>query len=101
MTDESLPRAVVSPATSSIGLKGFRGGPFPVLGTTVASHYLIVRALALRLLDGEVIEHVDKQGRRWRATATALTLVAPKTGEDILMVEGDAYEIAERLRKLG
>jgi hypothetical protein len=71
------------------------------LGTAVANRYLVVRAPALRLLDGEVIEHVDKQGRRWRATATALTLVAPKTGEDILVVEGDAYEIAERLRTLG
>jgi len=66
----------------------------------VASRYLIVRALALRLLDGEVIEHVDKQGRRWRATATALTLLASETG-DTLVFEGDAYEIAERLRKLG
>jgi hypothetical protein len=89
-----------SPTTSPIELKGFRSGPFPVLGTAVVTRYLIVRALALRLLDGEVIEHVDKQGRRWRATATALTLVAPETGEDTLVVEGDAYEIAERLRKL-
>lgn len=66
----------------------------------MADRYRTLRALALRLLNGEVIEHVDGRGRRWRATAKRLTLVSPETGEAAPVVDGDAYEIADWLTKL-
>jgi hypothetical protein len=62
--------------------------------------YGTVFRLATRLLRGETIERVDEHGRYWRATATALYWFEPATGELAPVVEGDAYEVAERFGSL-
>lgn len=67
----------------------------------MATRYRKVRALALRLLRGEVIERVDEHGRRWKGTATVLAIMLPETGETALIIEGDAYDVAERLSTVG
>jgi hypothetical protein len=56
-----------------------------------------VRALAVRLLRGEIIARVDQAGGSWRASATELVLVSRETGEGVVVFAGDAYEIAETL----
>jgi hypothetical protein len=60
----------------------------------MASHYRTVRALALRLLLGEVIEQVDSHGQTLRATRTRLILVQPGDGETDRIVDGDAFDVA-------
>ncbi len=60
----------------------------------MASHYRTVRALALRLLLGEVIEQVDSHGQTLRATGTKLVLVQPDHGGVDRVVEGDAFDVA-------
>jgi hypothetical protein len=67
---------------------------------TVVERYQTVRALALRLLRGEIIAFVDHGGRPWRASATQLVLVSRETGERVVVVDGDAYDVAERLSTL-
>jgi hypothetical protein len=58
--------------------------------------YATVFLLAARLLNGETIERLDVHGPHWRATATTLALVQPGTGSLGPVVEGDAYDVAER-----
>jgi hypothetical protein len=58
--------------------------------------YPTVFLLAARLLNGEAIERIDTHGRHGRAAATVLYLVQPGTGELAAVVEGDAYDVAER-----
>jgi hypothetical protein len=58
----------------------------------------VVFQLAVRLLRGETIDRVDEHGRHWRATATALCLVAPGSGELDAVVQGNAYDVAEPFR---
>ena len=63
--------------------------------------YERVSSLAVRLLAGETIEHVDEHGRHWRATRNALLLVLPGNGESAAILEGvDAFEIATKLAAL-
>jgi hypothetical protein len=50
--------------------------------------------VAVRLLAGEVVDLVDEHGRRWRATATTLSLVHLGTGEAGLVLEGSAGDVA-------
>jgi hypothetical protein len=50
--------------------------------------YPTVFLLAAHLLNGEAIERLDVHGRHWRATATALYLVQPGTGELAPVVRG-------------
>ena len=52
--------------------------------------YRRVFALCTRLLRGEVLELVDAQGRRWRATARELVAL-PGGGA---VVRGCAYDVA-------
>jgi hypothetical protein len=56
-----------------------------------------VRALAVRLLSGEVLAITGQGGLEWRATAIQLALVSRKTGEPMVVLSGDAYDIAEML----
>jgi len=88
------------PRGSRFRIKACGDEPFPAGRNAVADRYRTLRALALRLLNGEVLEHVDGRGRRWRATAKHLTVVSSETGEGAPVVDGDAYEIADRLTKL-
>lgn len=61
-----------------------------------------VFVLAVRLLRGETIEHVDQNGTQWRASATALLLVEPETGlTAAIVLEADAFDVAHRLAHLG
>jgi hypothetical protein len=66
----------------------------------LVERYPTVRTLALRLLRGEVVAFVDHGGRPWRASATQLVLVSRETGERVVVLEGDAYDIAEKLSTL-
>jgi len=59
-----------------------------------------VRALALRLLRGEVIEQVDSHGQTLRATHTTLVLVQPGDGVTDGIVEGDAFDVAAAFESL-
>jgi len=51
--------------------------------------------LAVRLLLGEEIHLVDEHGRRWVATAEALSYGGAA------VVEGDAYEVAREVVRRG
>ncbi len=66
----------------------------------MASRYRTVRALALRLLQGEVIEQVDRHGQTLRATRTELVLIQPVTGETDPVIEGDAFDVAAGLASM-
>jgi hypothetical protein len=60
-----------------------------------------VCALAVRLLSGEILAIEDDGGLQWRATATQLALVSGKTGEPVVVLSGDAYDVAEMLATIG
>jgi hypothetical protein len=66
----------------------------------VANHYRTVRALALRLLLGEVVEEIDSHGQILRATGTVLVLVQPDDGVTDRVVEGDAFDVALAFLKM-
>jgi hypothetical protein len=70
------------------------------MGCVRGERYPTVFLLAARLVNGETIERLDEHGRRWRATASALYLVRPGTGELAPIVEGSTYDVAERLAGL-
>lgn len=56
-----------------------------------------MRGLAVRLLLGEIVTRFDHAGSQWRASATELVLVSRETGERVVIVAGDAFDIAARL----
>jgi hypothetical protein len=66
----------------------------------VAPRYPDVRELAIRLLRGEVVQLEDEHGRRWRGEAGRLLVVLPGNGEAAAVLEGDAFDVAERLADL-
>jgi hypothetical protein len=71
----------------------------PVRGASDNSvgRYGVVRAFAVRLLAGETIALVDRAGRHWIASATQLVLVQQETPARVLVLEGDAYDVAVEL----
>jgi hypothetical protein len=58
--------------------------------------HTIVYRLAVRLLRGETLHAIDRHRRVWRATATALYLLQPGAELALMVVESDAYDVAER-----
>jgi CheY-like chemotaxis protein len=60
-----------------------------------------VFALAVRLLDGEVLDLVDRYGGIWSATATALSVEGPGSVHRSAIVTGTAADVAIEIVRRG
>jgi hypothetical protein len=78
--------------------KGAATLPSPDRREGVRDRFPEVHELAVRLTRGETIELTDGHGRRWRASSTALVWIVGT--DEVPVIEGDAYEVAERLAGL-
>jgi hypothetical protein len=64
----------------------------------MSDRHRAVCELAFRLLQGEVVEGIDRHGRRWRGTSSSLSVVLPGSGEAGAVLENvDAYDVAVAL----
>jgi hypothetical protein len=63
----------------------------------LADRYRAVCGFAQRLIRGEIIGLVDERGREWIASASFLFLISRDAREGVVVVRGDAFDVAHRL----